>query len=104
MYGDKYGKSLCHAWGASPIYLLGRYYLGVHPTSPGYRTFLVEPNLGGLDRIEGTVPMNEGNVKIYLDHKVLRVTATKDGGIVVYQSKSYKLSKNQELFINLRYT
>lgn len=26
MYGDPYGKSLCHAWGASPIYLLGRYF------------------------------------------------------------------------------
>ena len=25
MYGRKYGKSLCHAWGASPIYLLARY-------------------------------------------------------------------------------
>src|SRR5690606_28982346 len=23
MYGRKYGKSLCHAWGASPLYLLG---------------------------------------------------------------------------------
>ena len=32
MYGNKYGKSLCHAWGASPIYLLGKYYLGVTPT------------------------------------------------------------------------
>ena len=25
MYGRKYGKSLCHAWGAAPLYLLGRY-------------------------------------------------------------------------------
>ena len=32
MYGRPYGKSLCHAWGASPIYLLGKYYLGVKPT------------------------------------------------------------------------
>lgn len=32
MYGNKYGKSLCHAWGVSPIYLLGKYYLGVTPT------------------------------------------------------------------------
>ena len=29
MYGRKYGKSLCHAWGAAPLYLLGRYFLGV---------------------------------------------------------------------------
>ena len=26
MYGDPYGKSLCHAWAASPIYLLSRYF------------------------------------------------------------------------------
>jgi hypothetical protein len=30
MYGRPFGKSLCHAWGASPIYLLGKYYLGVN--------------------------------------------------------------------------
>ncbi|MCX2480463.1 alpha-rhamnosidase [Pedobacter sp. MC2016-15] len=48
MYGRPYGKSLCHAWGASPIYLLGKYYLGVKPLSPGYETYLVEPVLGGL--------------------------------------------------------
>ncbi|PQC20855.1 hypothetical protein CUN37_12715 [Enterococcus faecium] len=36
MYGDPYGKSLCHAWGASPIYLLGRYFIGLYPTKPGY--------------------------------------------------------------------
>ena len=29
MYGKKFGKSLCHAWSASPIYLLGRYFMNV---------------------------------------------------------------------------
>lgn len=28
MYGDPYGKSMCHAWAASPIYLLARYFNG----------------------------------------------------------------------------
>ena len=45
----RFGKSLCHAWGASPVYLLGRYFLGVVPTSPGFATYDVKPNLGGLD-------------------------------------------------------
>ena len=29
MYGDPFGKSLCHAWAASPIYLLARYFAGL---------------------------------------------------------------------------
>ena len=35
MYGILW-KSLCHAWGASPIYLLGHYFIGLYPTKPGY--------------------------------------------------------------------
>lgn len=29
MYSDPFGKSLCHAWAASPIYLLARYFAGL---------------------------------------------------------------------------
>lgn len=32
MYGDRFGKSLCHAWGASPVYLLARYFVGLEIT------------------------------------------------------------------------
>ena len=39
MYGDKYGKSLCHAWGRAPSDLLGRYCMGVRPTGTAYETF-----------------------------------------------------------------
>ena len=48
MYGRPYGKSLCHAWGASPVYLLGKYYLGVKPVKEGYKEFAIAPVLGGL--------------------------------------------------------
>ena len=45
MYGDRFGKSLCHAWGASPIYLLGRYFMGIRPLCPGGERFEVKPHL-----------------------------------------------------------
>ena len=64
MYGRNYGRSLCHAWGASPIYLLGRYYLGVRPTSPGFATFEVKPELGGLTWMEGKVPTPKGPIEV----------------------------------------
>jgi hypothetical protein len=66
MYGRPFGKSLCHAWGASPICLLGKYYLGIRPLAPGYQKFLVKPNLGGLKWIEGEVPVPGRNIHVLL--------------------------------------
>lgn len=99
MYGGKYEKSLCHAWGATPIYLFGRYYLGVYPTSPGYETFTVEPNLGGLTELCGTVPINDATVTVELNKKRLYVTATKAGGTLLWKNKEYSLVPNVTLLI-----
>ena len=74
MYGRRFGKSLCHAWGASPVYLLGKYYLGVTPTSPGFATYDVRPNLGGLDWIEGVVPTPWGTIHVFADKNGHKVT------------------------------
>ncbi len=93
MYGDKYGKSLCHAWGASPVYLAGRYYLGVRPTAPGYRTFEVAPNPGGLDWFEGTVPVGAGNVSVRLKDGFLEVCADADGGVLLWKNVRYRLER-----------
>ncbi len=102
MYGNRYGKSHAHAWGASPIYLLGRYYLGVYPTSPGYETFAVEPKLGGFHFIEGTVPILNGEVKVYLSKEHLAVTATRPGGILLWNGKQIPLKENEgyEIYAN----
>ena len=64
MYGRPYGKSLCHAWGASPVYLLGRYYLGIEPTAPGYASWQAHPYLAGLDWMRGAVPTPFGPIRI----------------------------------------
>jgi hypothetical protein len=80
MYGRPYGKSLCHAWGASPIYLLGKYYLGVEPTAPGYATYNVTPSLGGLKWMEGDIPTPSGKIHVYMDKKKISVKSDSGTG------------------------
>jgi alpha-L-rhamnosidase len=88
MYGRPYGKSLCHAWGASPIYLLGKYYLGIQPTKAGYSEFAINPTLGGLKWMEGTVPTPNGEIKLFMDSKTIKVTATEGKGYLTFVSES----------------
>lgn len=88
MYGRPFGNSFCHAWGASPIYLLGKYYLGVKPTSPGYKTYDIEPNLGDLQWMEGDVPTPNGKVHLYFNTKEIRVKADEGTGTLRFSSKS----------------
>lgn len=95
MYGDKFGKSLCHAWGASPVYLMGRYYMGVTPTSAGYETFEVKPDHGGLEWFEGTVPVGDGQVSVQFKDGCFEVYTDKDGGVLVCNNVKYPLIKGQ---------
>ncbi|WP_343049657.1 alpha-rhamnosidase [Paenibacillus phytohabitans] len=87
MYGMPYGKSLCHAWGASPIYLLGKYFLGVKPCEPGYAAFIVEPHLGGLEWLKGAVPIADGEVEVDMNEHRIRVRSTSGQGRLRYRTK-----------------
>ncbi|MDO4283888.1 MAG: alpha-L-rhamnosidase [Eubacteriales bacterium] len=83
MYGDPYGKSLCHAWGASPIYLIGRYFMGIRATADGYETFEVAPDLTLLGSFEAVFPVKAGTVRIAWDGETLRVCADREGGTLL---------------------
>jgi len=87
MYGRPFGKSLCHAWGANPVYLFGKYLLGVKPTSPGYKTWLVEPSLAGLEWIKGKVPTPDGVIEVFMDKDIIRVRTASGKGILRIKSK-----------------
>ena len=93
MYGREFGKSLCHAWGASPIYLLGKYYLGVKPLSAGYATYEVVPNLGGLQWMEGKVPTPEGEILLKVSTKQISITGAAGTGVLKFKSKSKPVCK-----------
>lgn len=88
MYGRPYGKSLCHAWGASPIYLLGKYYLGVQPLQAGYQEFVIAPNLGGLKWMEGSVPTVDGDIKLYVNQSTIRVSVPGGKGYLQFSSRT----------------
>jgi len=88
MYGKPFGMSLCHAWGASPLYLLGKYYLGVKPTQPGYAAYVVEPDLGGLQWIDGKVPTPRGDIAVFADATTIRVTGVAGQGVLRFASRS----------------
>lgn len=56
--------SYCHGWASGAAPWLSRYVLGIRPASPGYSSIIVEPHLGDLDWVEGTVPTPEGLITV----------------------------------------
>lgn len=87
MYGRPFGKSLCHAWGANPVYLFGKYLLGVKPLTPGYKTYMVEPSLAGLQWIKGRVPTPGGNIEVFADNKIMKIKSVEGAGVLRLHSK-----------------
>jgi len=95
MYHEPYDKSLCHAWGASPLYLIGKYYLGVTPSQPGYETFEVNPCLGGLESFQGEVPVANGYVRVKMDSAGVEIETNAEGGYTLQGGVRVKLTAGQ---------
>jgi alpha-L-rhamnosidase len=58
------GTSLAHGWSSAPTTGLSKYVLGVRPVTPGYKTWLVEPQPGDLAWAAGTVPTPYGPIAV----------------------------------------
>ncbi|MBQ3768006.1 MAG: alpha-rhamnosidase [Prevotella sp.] len=101
MYGRPYGKSLCHAWGASPVYLLGKYYLGVRPTKSGYEEFEVRPNLGDLEWIAGDVPTPNGIIHVEMNRHEIKVRATEGRGMLYYGDQQLTIEAGRETVMQI---
>ena len=101
MYGRPYGKSLCHAWGASPVYLIGKYYLGVKPTKPGYEEYEVRPALGDLEWMKGDVPTPHGMIHVEMDRRQIKIRATEGRGTLYYKDQQVDIKPNQEVVVTL---
>lgn len=102
MYDDPYGKSLCHAWGANPIYLIGRYFLGVEPASVAYETFRVKPDTDLLSDFDCVVPIKDGEVRMKWDKMTLSVTASRAGGRLFWKGSEHVLEAGRTLVLSAK--
>lgn len=102
MYGHRYGKSLCHAWGASPIYLLGKYFLGIQPTKPGYEAWECRPCLGDLKWMKGDVPTPHGNIHLEMTKKQITIEATGCGtGTLIIGNKRFEVEPDKKKTVKI---
>lgn len=68
-----YFVSLAHGWSSGPLPWISENILGIRPTSPGYATIELRPNLLGLKYARGSVATPHGPMRISLDSKSLSI-------------------------------
>jgi alpha-L-rhamnosidase len=59
-----YFVSLAHGWSSGPTVWLSEEILGIRPTSPGFRTATIRPDLAGLAWARGAVPTLNGPIRV----------------------------------------
>ncbi len=94
-------RSDSHAWSAHPNYDLLTIVAGIRPASPGFRTVIVEPNLGALRHIAATMPHPNGQIKVEYTNKnsVLYAEVSLPPGVsgtLLWQGKNYPLHEGTQ--------
>lgn len=101
MYGRKYGKSLCHAWGGAPVYLIGRYLVGLSPVSDGSR-FQLEPSLELLSGFEGEFPLAAGCVRLEYRGGTLSVFSDSTPGTLCLKGERLEIEPGVRLTVQAK--
>lgn len=63
-------RSHCHAWSSAPLYFLNRIILGIKPTVPGGKKFVISPRINRLTWARGTVATINGS--LFVSWKIVR--------------------------------
>ena len=64
-FWDK-GGSINHAWTSGMTVIFGQEVCGVRPTSPGFKTFEVKPDLAGLTQVSTNMQTKYGFIRVSL--------------------------------------
>ena len=61
------GGTTNHAWSGGGLTLLSQKVAGIYPLEPGYTTFQVKPQLGGLESVSAVVPCVKGDIRVEIN-------------------------------------
>jgi hypothetical protein len=88
-------RSDCHAWGAHPNIELFRTVLGIDANAPGFKQIKIEPHLGALTKIGGTIPHPAGKISVSYEYQknwVLTIQLPANTpGVLIWKGKKYPL-------------
>ncbi len=73
---DKNPRSDCHGWSATPCFEYLHTIAGIQPGSPGFKTVIIEPAFGSLDKFIANFAHPKGQLIVNLKKKNNRVKGT----------------------------
>jgi hypothetical protein len=100
-------RSDCHAWSAHPLFDFLNITAGVEPSSPGFKTVEIRPQLGNLSTINVSIPHPLGKISIEIleekngASKIKIILPVELTGKLIYKQNTYVLfSGNNEFNLN----
>ena len=71
------------------------------PTKPGYEEYVVQPNLGGLAWMEGSVPTPHGAIHVSVRDGTVTVTGPAKGcGVLVWNGEKHPIAPGRTSVIH----
>jgi alpha-L-rhamnosidase len=62
--GEVHYNSACHAWASAPLVIFTEELVGIKPLAPGFSRVAIQPNLCGLQWVEGSVVTSDGELTV----------------------------------------
>lgn len=95
MYGRKFGRSHCHIWGASVLYLIPRYVYGIRKDIDFGETFEIKPILPLIGNSKIRVPLKRGYLTVEMAEESLCVYSSELSGKLILGEDIYVIEKGK---------
>lgn len=92
-YRRPYAKSLCHARSTGPAAILPSQILGVRPLEDGWRSFMLQPNLGTSEWVNTCIPTPFGKITVDIEKGNI-IVKIPEGTELIWGNKKIKGPNN----------